>query len=198
MFVVFGCSDESSEKKEEPKVEETALEVESEYYFLKDSSILVEAINPVNGVVNMNIKIEYYEGEEVISTQENVISYMDSLATSYSQFKDVPENASNFVVTCTYEEVEVTKSVANILDVYANETSSSVEVTINNYDDSAISAANIAVLFYDSNEIVAYTEINVSDVVDTEVITTSFPVDVNGSDILFDTVETSANSAIIK
>lgn len=200
--ILTACGSEENKKDDKNKVEENKTEekkeVETTYSFARDSSIIVQATNPINEIIDLEITVQYYdEKDELISEVNATCVSVHKLSTAYSQFKDVPDEAVSFVVTADYEISDVVESYSNILDVLTADNGHNINVSINNYNKYSIANTSIGVIFYDNNEIVAYNEYPITNITANEVreLVANYPVDVNGGTIYFDSVSTVVNYA---
>ncbi len=198
-FGLASCgNDEITVKEEEEKVEEEQKEVEYSYEFTKDSGILVTLENPINEIVNIDVLIEYYnEEEDLISEENTTLIAVHNLSSVKTQFKSIPEDSTSFVIKPTYSKSEVVESYSNILDVISTDTGRDISLSVNNFESVPISHVLIGVMFYDNGEVVAYSEVVLSDIPasNSSVVNVNYPMDVNGGVIYFDSVTTTANYA---
>lgn len=191
-------SDEVVEKKTEKKTEKKVEKVEYTCDFTKDGGIIVNLTNPVNEIVNISVDIIYFneEDKEIRKDTMEVVN-VDVLAEVKTVFRNVPDDAADFAIKTSYKISKNVESFANIIDVSSNVNGRNITLTISNQDESVISSANVGVVFYDSNEIVAYSEVIFSDIPAKgkaeNVI--GFPLDIDGNEIMFDRVVADANNA---
>lgn len=199
LLVFSGCNnDEKTEKKTEKKQEKEVLEVDYSYEFTKDGGLLVSLGNPENEIVNIIVDIVYFdEQDEEISKDSKEVINVDELAEVKTVFRNIPENAQDFTVETSYKVVDDVESFANILDVTTNDDGNSITVIASNYDDVAIQNTTIGIVFYDSDKVVAYSEVNISDIgaKSKGQVVVDYPKDVNGYDIMFDRIITKVNNS---
>lgn len=195
--LLVGCGSDIEIEKPEVKVEQKA-EVEYNYVFTKDSGILVDVTNPINKIVDIDLTIKYYDSEEnVIKEDSTKLISVHNFALVYHQFLDIPEESQGFVIETDYEVSEIISSVANVLDVLSNDNGRDIDIVVNNYYDQPIDNVSVGVLYLNSGEVVAYNEYQLTDVPASgeKTVTASYPVDINGGIIYFDSIITNANYA---
>lgn len=201
-FIVIGlvgCGGSEVDKEEEIENENATInEVESSYVFTKDSGILVTLINPVNEIVNIEVIITYYDAnDEEINKEESTIVSVHNLAKVNTKFSNIPDNANSFVIESIYEVSDIEESYANILDVLTTDNGREVTITVNNYEANSIENTSIGLLFYDGDNVVAYSEYTFNDIIaqNSQSMVASYPADKNGNIIYFDRVVSVVNNS---
>lgn len=197
---LVGCGSDDDIMKDDKKVEkeEEVKEVEYTYEFTKDSGILVTLVNPINEIVDIDVMIEYYnEAEELVSEEKVTLVAVHNLSSVKKHFKPVPDDSTSFVITPSYTKSDVTESYSNILDIISEDNGRDITVTVNNFETVPLSNVLIGILYYDNGEVVAYSEVPLSDVPasNSSSFSVGYPSDINGSIIYFDSVTTVANYA---
>lgn len=190
--------DKVSDETSEEKLIEDAIYT---YQFINDDCLLLFVTNPNSFSVNVNLKINFYDdNKNLIIESFKSINVMDNLGEAIVSVEDVPINSTSFDVDVETNVVDDVTSIAKVMDILTNDMGTSIDVVINNYTDNDLDLVRVGLVFYSSDNIVAYRSYEEVNVTKQTKVTTNvkYPLDSDGNLILFEKVETVVNEAYDK
>lgn len=195
-----GTNTNAGKNKDEVKVNPKKLEknITTSGAVTKYGTLIVFVNNKNNVEVDVEIEVEFYDSKgNLVGSDDDWLNGVGAKSEVAVDMWDTPDNWETYKIYVDVEQTTEYESFVKLLTIKHNNTGEKITVQITNDNDKEIEEIQVAVVFYENNQVVGYESDVEYDVKSgrSANFDLDYPYDSEYDDVYFDTYKVFINSA---